>query len=195
MQPIGENDVHPELRNMGDRFLALGFRPAGPPRRVNVAPSAILLGFVHESEPVYGTAFRTEHVRPRTSFDFVSILHGERGGLTTNAEPDGAVLPAGPGGLRQVLPGGSQAELFRKHMEGLTYLYERGIQCRPVSADTLEQDFAEAMSRQRRMFLSSPLRSTLITLWRAATKRVPFLGALRDQKVAQQQIAELIAGS
>lgn len=194
MEPVSDGDVHPELRRLGEQILAQGFHQAGPPRRVNVAPAAILIGFVHESEPVYATAFRTENVKPKTSYDFVSILHGEQGGLTTNADPDGAVLPAGPGSLRQVFPGQAPAVLFRKHMDGLAYLYKRKVYCRPISADLLEQDFGAAMSRQREMFLAAPLRSTLITLWRAATKQIPFIGALQGQKIAQQQIAQLQAG-
>jgi hypothetical protein len=192
MEPVSIETVHPELRACGERFQALGFDPVGPPRRVNVAPSAILLGYVHQSEPVYATAFRTEHVKPRLGFDYVSLLHGDKGGLTTNADPDGATLPAGSGGLRQVFPAESQENLFHCHLEGIAYLRERGIECRLVSADTFEQDFSAAMARQRKMFLDQPLRFTLITLWRSATKQIPFTGTLRDQKIAAQQITQLL---
>lgn len=192
MDPIGAHEVPPELRAYGDRLQQLGFRAAGPPRRVNVAPAATLLGFVHESEPVYATVFRTDTVPPKTCYDFVSILHGEKGALTTNAEPGGAVLPAGDGGLRQVLPGESLENMYQRHLEGVRYLHERGLQCHAVSTDMLPRDFAEAMARQRRLFLSSPLSGSLVTLWRAATKKVPFIGLLREQKIAQQQISRLL---
>jgi hypothetical protein len=194
MDPLPIGAVDKELRERGRRLEALGFRAAGEPRLVNVAPSAILLGYVHESEPVYATVFRTQGTTPKLGFDYVSLLHGEQGGLTTNADPDGATLPAEPGGLRQVFPDETQENLFQRHMEGLSYLRDKGIHCRPVSADTFEQDFVAAMARQRNMFLSSPLRFTVITLWRAATKQIPFVGRLSDQKMAGQQITRLLAG-
>jgi hypothetical protein len=193
MSPVGESEIHAELRALGRRFEQLGFRPAGPPRRVKIAPSAIVLGYVHESEPVYGTAFRTETMPAKLCFDFVSILHGEKGGLTTNTDPGGAALPEGDGGLRQVFPGESLENLFRKHLDGIAYLHDRGIECRGVSADLYPEDLTWAIGKQRQIFTASPVRGTLVTLWRAATKRVPFIGPLRDQPVAQGQIARLIA--
>jgi hypothetical protein len=126
-------------------------------------------------------------------FDFVSILHGEKGGLTTNTDPGGAALPEGDGGLRQVFPGESLETLFQKHLDGIAYLRDRGIQCRGVSADLYPQDLTWAIGKQRKIFTASPVRGTLVTLWRAATKRVPFIGPLRDQPVAQGQIARLLA--
>jgi hypothetical protein len=195
MEPVGEDEVHAELRAIGDQLLALGFQPAGPPCRVNVAPEAILLGFVHPKEPVYATAFRTTNLKPKISHDFVSLIHGDRGGLTTNPDPEGAVLPTAPGEMRQVFPDTTPEALYRRHLQGIAYLREQGIHCRAVSADMFARDFTEAMARQRRMFLSSPLSFTAITLWRGATKQVPFLGTLREQKAAGEQIAWLLASS
>lgn len=195
LDPVAEEQVHPELRALGKSIVDLGFQPAGPPVRVNVAPTAILLGFVHPKEPVYATAYRTEHVKPKISFDFVSLVHGDRGGLTTNPETDGAVLPTAPGEMRQVFPGEPPESLYRRHLKGIAYLREQGIHCRAVSAETLPRDFTDAMARQRRMFLASPLVFTAITLWRSATRQVPFLGTLRDQKAASDQITSILAGS
>ncbi len=193
LEDVTENEVHPELRGMARQFAELGFQPAGGPWRVNVAPAAILMGFVHPSQPVYATAFRTETLPAKLGYDFISMLHGEKGGLTTNAMPDGAVLPESAGSLRQVFTGASPETLFERHLEGIAYLHERGIQVRAVSAGTLRHDFARAMAEQRALFVASPFRGALVTLWRAATKRVPFVGALRDQKIASQQIARLLA--
>jgi hypothetical protein len=194
MHAVNDDEVHVDLRELGCRFERLGFRSAGPPRRVKIAPSAILLGFVHETEPVYGTVYRTETVPAKSAFDFVSILHDEKGGLTTGADPGGAALPAGDGGLRQVFTGEQPEEVFRKHIDGVSYLRERGIHCRSVSADTFPQDLAHGIGRQRQVFTASPLRGTLVTLWRSATKQVPFVGSLREQQVAETQIARLLVG-
>jgi hypothetical protein len=194
MEPVSDREVTADLHALASRLDRLGFRAAGPPRKVHIAPAAILVGFVHPSEPIYATIFRTDTVPSKTSYDFVSILHGDKGGLTTNADPGGASLPAGHSGLRQVFPGAEIETLFQRHREGITYLRERGVHCRPVSADTFPQDFVRAIARQREIFIASPLKGALVTLWRAATKKVPFVGTLRDQKIAQQQIGRLLAG-
>jgi len=193
LEPAPERPVHWKLTELEERLRALGFLPTGPPRRVRMAPSAILLGFVHKSEPVYATAFRTEHVRARVCFDFVSIFQDDRGSLTTNAEADGAVLPAGPGSLRQVFPKGRPEDLFRRHLDAMAFLRERGIRCRTASEERFEKDFIAAMGRQREMFLAAPMFYSLIALWRTATRKIPFLGALPEQKRAGREIERLLA--
>ncbi len=194
LEPIPDSVIPGELRTLAERMQGLGFDAAGPAWKVNVSPAATMLGFVHRSEPVYATAFRTNTMPAKTAFDFVSILEGDRGGLTTMAEPGGAALPEGPGGFRQVLPGGSPEQLFRSHLEGLRWLAERGARPRNVSAGDFQPDFTRAMARQRALVTAAPIRSTLIALWRAGTKKVPSMGALRDQPFAQRQIGRLQAG-
>jgi hypothetical protein len=194
MRPLESAGVPPELAKLRDQFHALGFRDTGPPLRVEIAPAATLLGFVHEREPVYGTAFRTDTVPPRVSYDLVSILDGERGGLTTNADPQGAALPAAAGMFRQVLPKANPTVLFHAHLEGIRYLRDRGVGVRPVSADAFQLDLQKALARQREAFLASPLRGSLLLFWRAATKQVPFLGRLREQRIAAEQLQALATG-
>ena len=63
----------------------------------------------------------------------------------------------------------------------------------PVSDRAVSPDL-HALARQRQTFLASPLTGALVTLWRAATKQVPFMGALRNQKIAQWQIGKLLTG-
>jgi hypothetical protein len=193
LEPIEDHDVPPELRALADQFQRLGFRPAGPAHRVHIAPAATLVTLVHASEPIYGNVFRTGTIPPKVERDFVSVLEGDAGALTTNAEPAGAALPAGDGGLRQVFPGESLEGLLEQHREGVRYLRERGIECRAVSADTLPQDLRSSMARQRERVMSSPIRSTVVTLWRAATRRIPFTGALREQRIARRQIGRILA--
>ena len=193
LEPVPRSSVHPKLAALDGQLRALGFRPVGDPQRVKMTPSAILLGYVHESEPVYATAFRAEHVRPRASFDFVSIFEEDRGGLTTNAEPDGAVLPAGPGSLRQVFPHGTPENLFHRHLDGIAFLRQRGIRCRTVNEHRFEKDFIAAIGRQRKMFLAAPMFYSAVALWRTATRKIPFLGELQRQKVAGREIQRLMA--
>ncbi len=194
IRPGSEQDLSEEQKRLVAQYEALGFRRVGPPIRVAVAPEAIVQGFVHAREPVYATVFRTTTVPPKTSHDLVSILDGERGGLTTTAEPMGATLAAASGGFRQVLPRVSVEQLFTAHLDGLAHLRGRGLAARPVSAERFEADLREGMKRQRETFSGSPLRATWITFRRSATRKVPFVGRLREQPIAARQLESLLAG-
>jgi hypothetical protein len=195
LEPAAEAEVAGELRSVCARFAALGFERVGPPLRVGISPPGLLAAFVHEGERCYGTAFRTSTLPPKTAFDCVSILDGDRGSLTTGAEPGGAVIPAARGSFRQVFPGASLEKVFERHREGLAYLRSRGLAARPVSASTFPHDFAASFRRQREAFAAAPLRGAAVTLWRTATGRTPHLGPIEAQAVAQATIRELLTGA
>ncbi|ANM30057.1 hypothetical protein ABI59_11455 [Acidobacteria bacterium Mor1] len=193
LRALPETRLEPEMSVLRDRMIALGFVEAGPAYEVQMAPAATLLGLAHPKYPVYGAVFRTGTLPAKTSFDFVSMLDGQLGGLTTNDLPDGAALPAGDGGLRQVLPDQSMEQQFETHLAAIEYLQNRGIGVRQVSPGAFTEDFLWAMQKQREIFFSSPVRNSLVTFWRAATKRVPQIGPLVQQQFAQGQIERLLS--
>ncbi len=193
--PAAEAEVSGELRGLCARFRALGFARVGPPMTVGIRPPALLVAFVHEAERCYGTAFRTSTLPPRTAFDCVSILDGDRGTLTTGAEPGGAVIPAARGSFRQIFPRASLENVFERHREGLQYLRSRGLAARPVGASTFPRDFATSFRRQREAFAAAPLRAAAVTLWRAATGRTPHLGPIDAQPAALAAIHALVTGA
>jgi hypothetical protein len=194
LEPAAEAEVSGEIRDVCARFEALGFRRVGPPLTVGISPPALLVAFVHEAERCYASAFRTSTLPPKTAFDCVSVLDGDRGGLTTGAEPSGAVIPAARGSLRQVFPRASVEKVFERHRAGVRYLRGRGLSARAVSASTFRADFAMSFRRQRDAFTAAPLRGAAITLWRAATGRTPHLGPIDAQPSAQAVIRELLTG-
>jgi len=195
LAPLKEGEeVPPDLLELAARLDALGFVPAGPPYDVGVRPPAVLLPFVHDAERAYSTVFRTRTLPAKTVFDFVSILDSERGALTSMAEPAGAALPAAPGGLRQVFPGAGLEEVWRGHREGLDWLRGRSLPARAVSAATFVSDFRASFARQRQAFLAAPLRTAVITLWRAATGRTPESGPLANQRGAAAALQALVIG-
>jgi hypothetical protein len=195
LEPAPEAEVSGELQRLTSRFEALGFRRIGPPMTVGISPPAVLVAFVHEAERTYATAFRTGTVPPKTAFDCVSVLAGDRGGLTTGAEPGGAAIPAARGSLRQVFPGAGVEQVFDRHRQALQYLRGRGLSAKAVSGETFRRDFALSFRLQREAFLAAPLRGAAVTLWRAATGRTPHLGPITSQAVAQAAIRELTIGS
>ncbi|HPS79898.1 MAG TPA: hypothetical protein PLS53_17185 [Thermoanaerobaculaceae bacterium] len=186
----GDQHLEPLVR----AFEELGFVRAGPAVEVGISPPAVLQPLVHRHEPAYATVFRTGTLPAVTSVDVVSILQGERGGLTTNADVRGASLPGELGSLRQVFPGADPAALFRRHCEALAWLRARGLPARPVAGERFAADFKRAMSRQRRAFLLTPLRTTVVAIWRTLTGRVPHVGALPEQAIAERQVRHLSIG-
>jgi hypothetical protein len=194
LEPLTDHASPPEVRGLLSEFAALGFRQAGPPLRVGISPPGLLVPLVHEEARAYATVFRTGTVPAKTAFDVVSILEGERGGLTTGAEAMGTALPAFPGSLRQVFAGARPEKVFQGHVQGLSHLKSRGLTPRAVSASSFATDFKEGMRRQRRAFLASPIPNTLVTMWRASSGRTPHMGPIASQEVAQRAIRELTMG-
>jgi hypothetical protein len=195
LEPAPESDVAEDLRSLCSRFEARGFQRIGPAMTVGISPPALMVAFVHEAERTYATAFRTGTVPSKTAFDCVSILDGERGGLTTGAERSGAATPAARGSFRQVFPGAGVEQVFDRHRQALQHLRSRGLSAKAVSASTFHHDFALSFRRQREAFLAAPLRGAAVTLWRAATGRTPHLGPIASQAAAQATLRELLTGT
>jgi hypothetical protein len=156
---------------------------------VGISPPALMVAFVHEAERSYATAFRTSTVPSKTAFDCVSILDGDRGGLTTGAEPAGAAIPAARGSLRQVFPRATVEQVFEGHRQGLQHLRSRGLPPRPVSASTFRRD---AMSRRQRRRSRRRPRGAAIT---RRGHRTPHIGPIALQAVAQATIRDLLTGA
>lgn len=192
MTPVSDSEMPPDLVPLVAKIEGLGMQRVGAPWKVKVAPAAILVGFSHPTEPIFASAFCTGTVPAKTSFDFVSVFDGYEAGLTTNNNPEGAVLPEGNSSLRQVFPGENPKQLLQRHKDALGWMHEMGLRFRNVSPDRFEEEFKGAMRAQRRLFLASPLRGTFVTLWRAATKQIPFKGPLSEQEIAVKQLHGLV---
>ncbi len=182
------------MQHLISAYQTLGFFPAGPPLKVEIKPPAILLPLFHQEARSYGSVFRTTTVPPKVSYDFVSILEGDRGGLTTSPMLEGASMPAAPGELRQVFPKADPAALYRYHLDAIAYLEKRGLRMRQVAVHTLVHDVKQSMIEKRQAFFQAPVTNSLITLWRVATKQVPEVGPLQAQVGAQKVIEELVIG-
>jgi hypothetical protein len=186
--------LDPGISVLAERLRALGFSEAGPPCRIGIQPAVTLVPFVHASEPVYASVFRTGTVPAVTAFDFVSILDGWRGGLTTSADPRGGTLPAGPGAFRQIGAGAGVEAAFRLHLEGVAWLRSRGLGAKRVSASSFIPDFKAAIRQQHDDFRGAPVRQALIALWRTTSKRHPHNGPLASQPGAEAQVRRLQTG-
>jgi len=176
------------------RLAELGFGPAGPLYRVEVSPAAMLRGMVHQKLPIHAAIYRTGTLPAVTTFDLVSILSDERGGLTTTPEPRGVSLPAFPGSLRQAIASTSLKALLDQHCAAMEMLEHRGLRWRRVSSADLITDMQRAIARHRRAFVTAPIRNALITIWRSATGRYPEARPLSQQADLEPRIQEILSG-
>ncbi len=184
----------PGLQALAARVRALGLEDVGPSLEVGVTPPATMLAFVHPTEPVYAAVYRTGTIPAVVNFDFVSILDGFRGGLTTNPDIRGATLPPAPGSFRQIFPGASVEEIFARHREGVAFLRGRGFSCKAVRGATFVDDFKRSLKLQRDAFMAAPLRTTLAALARTVTKKIGEIGPLAAQSGVEARLRELTTG-
>jgi hypothetical protein len=147
-----------------------------------------MVGLLHTSLPIYGAIYRTGTIPAVTAFDLVSILYGDLGGLTTSPEPRGAALPGGPGAFRQAFPAGGVEDLLARHRQAMEFLRGRGLSWKRLTASSFESDFRHGMARQRRAFLSAPLRHTVLAIVRSATNSFPNVGPLANQPGVEDEI-------
>jgi hypothetical protein len=155
--------------------------------RVDVRPPALLVPFIRTSLPAYATLFRTGTVPAVTAYDIVSILEPDAT-LTTSMLVEGTTIPPAPGSMAQAFPLAGVKSLVARHAEALEFLKAQGIRIKPVTAETFEQDFKQALARQRRHFLRHVIPYTLIAIWRSTTKRSPHLGPIQEQSAARRAI-------
>ncbi len=192
--PAPDAAGHENMRVLAEEFRTLGFTEIEPPMELGTRPPAVMIGFVNDTERCYGTIFRTGTAPAKTAFDCVSILEGDRGGLTSSAERSAGALVAGTGEFRQIIPGASVSEVFQRHREAQAYLHERGLPPRRVEASTLVGDLKNAIRHQRGTFLSNPFVYGLVSVWRASTGRNPHIGPLAQQKKVDRQLRRLMDG-
>lgn len=183
----------PDLARLTAEAEALGFERIGG-YRVGVAPPARMVAGVHRAERAYVAAYRTDTIPAKTVFDFVSIFEGERGGLTTTCAIEGVALPASPGSLRQALPGESLSACWQRHREALAWLSGRGLPARAAMGSAFVGDFKQSFRRQRAAFLARPLRTTVVTLFRASFRTSPEIGPLVSRRGSEDAVERIRAG-
>lgn len=156
----------------------LGFRDVGPSLRVSLMPPATLVGFLHERGQTYASVFLPGARGASPTYDFVSMLGGGRGGLTSAESPLAGALPVRPGSLRQLFPKRNMAEVWRRHQEAVAYLRQQGVAIDAPSAEAFAEEYRVAYASMRKAFFAHTLRNSLVTLWRAATKTTPELRSI-----------------
>lgn len=158
---------------------ALGFESASPLLLLPMNPPATLRGFVLPGRPVYATVFQSNG--NELGFDFVSVVEGRRGGLTTSSNPKAATLPGVSGSLRQIFPDLAPAELLHRHLDALVELERRGVRFDPATSERLLPALRTALARTRAEFLRNRFTWTQLALQRVATNVYPDQGAVLER--------------
>lgn len=187
LEPTDEA-IDGELAELRDQLLAIGFQQIDRPLRVGISPPALLIGFVHATEPIYATAFRAGG--RVTSFDLVSILDDRRGGLTSGPKIAGTTLPAGPGAFRQVLVDGSPAAMLTHHRAALAFLTSQGLPARAHDASTFDADIRAALQSQHDGFVAAPFLYAAVALKRQFAPAMGYTRPLDKQPGIARQIAQ-----
>jgi hypothetical protein len=193
IQRISDTNLPGEVSKLAAEFQTIGFKSAtDQPLKVQIAPPALVLPFVHEQERIFGTVYKTETLQSRISFDMFSVFEGDRGSVTTGVLAQGAVMPVA-GAFKQVFPNANVQSVFEKHKQAMLFLKGRGILCKPANAQSFEREFRSSILRTRKSFLASPVFFTLTVLWRVITKKSSHLGPIQTQEATSQQIHKVMS--
>jgi hypothetical protein len=191
IEPLtGEPTPH-EVAVLLESYRALGFELLEPPLRIGLRPSATLWMLAHRGYGCWGSVFRTGTLPARVGFEMVSQIEGDRGRLSSVADPDAAILPPGPGHFKQVLRGASPAQLLAYHMKAHAYLAHRGVRFEAPHPGGLAERVRRSMESQRRAVMRNPLKAAALALWRATTKSTPYGTAIEWQKGTEATLRQL----
>jgi hypothetical protein len=181
-------------RLLARRFENLGFEHVGAPLKIELRPAARMQVLADLESGCWATVFATTTLPRKVGCDVFSVIEGERGSLTTLADPNGAVLPLAPGSFRQVFAGATPDELVRRHLEAVVYLNARGVRFETPTGDDLPAKIRRSIATQRRTVMANPIRASIVTLWRALSKRSPFARPLGEQKATAASLRFLSQG-
>ena len=186
--PADEEDVPWELDEIANDYMLAGFERFSPPLRIHLMPEAIMLPMVHPSDGIFATAFRIASNPPRIAYDVISPCDAEHSGLTTAMDHGAGALPAPEGSFRQIFPGSAVTELVKRHREAMAFLEQEGLKPLRAEPERFRELLQLSFVLQRRVFLESRVRHTVLALVRTITKRNPHLGALDAQSGIREQI-------
>jgi hypothetical protein len=194
LTPVDDDDLPPGIFDVMACYEDLGFERLEPAWRLDLLPKPMLVGYCHPGEGMLATVYWIPTRPPRLGYDCITPLEPDESGLTTGMDLSAGGLPLPPGCFFQLFPGAAVEELVAHHREAVAYLRERGLPARRPDPAAFEEKLRASFRRQRRTFVRTRLRNTLLALWRAVTKRTPHRGSLARQPGVPAQIEELRQG-
>lgn len=193
VEPLAEA-LPPDVAFLVSRYQAIGFELVVPLLRVNLRPAGTLSILMNRSAGCWASVFSTGTVPRRVGFDISSTIEGERGTLSSLADPGAAVLPLSPGCFKQVFPGATPEALLVYHREAQEYLTARGVRFEPPSPRDVTARIRRSINAQREVVAANPLKAAALVLWRATTKRTPYNRPVANQKGTEATVRQLLQG-
>jgi len=193
VEPLAET-LAPDVAALIHQYRAIGFELVIPLLRVDIRPSGTLSIMVNRSAGCWGSVFVTGTVPRRVGYDIYSIIEGERGSLTSLAEPGAAVLPLAPGCFKQVFHGATPEVLLARHREAQAFLSERGVRFDPPGPQDVPARIRRSLNTQRQIIAANPLKAAALVLWRATTKSTPYNLPVASQKGTEATLRYLLRG-
>ncbi|MCK6458392.1 MAG: hypothetical protein L6Q95_00685 [Planctomycetes bacterium] len=191
MDEVADESIPAPCVPLMEEIEALGFARLGPARRVHLAPGASIVPFWSAAHRCYATAFASDGAPAQAHYDFVTVFEPGDVGLTSAATPSAGVLPPARGSFLQIFPGAAPGDLLRRHIEGVEAL-GGAASLRPAAcAESFDDLLAAALRRQREAFLRAPLFHTWMALWRVASRRVPAIGPVLEQRDTRDRLDAL----
>lgn len=194
IEPLPAEGAPSEVQRTLEDYTEEGFEVLDPPLQVEMRPPAKLWMLRHCEAGCWGTVFRTSTVPPQVGYDVVSKIEGERGFLTSMADPKAAVLPAAPTDFRQLVPGASPGELLAHHRRAQEFLQRRGIRFEDPVRGGVAELLQRPMEEQRRRILANPLKAAVLALWRLATRGAVYRRPLEQQADTEDRLSRLRGG-
>lgn len=187
----GGESVSEEGEKLISEFVELGFERQGS-LTVDMTPAATLVPLIHREKRLHANVFTTGNLPPITSFDIISSDGSREAGLTSMTKNAGAAIPASPESFRQVKLNATPRELMELHLEGAEYLESAGLKFDTPDSQNLAQFIRDGIAHQHRNFKKSPIKNTLITIFRAMTGTHPHKGPLSTQAGVKEQLRKLV---
>jgi hypothetical protein len=196
IEPLTDADgeTPPDVVHLLAQFHGLGFEPRDAPVKVYLRPAGFVWTLTHPAQRAWATVFATGTIPRRLGYDVISAIDGDRGYLTSVADPGAAVLPLAPGSFKQVLPGAPPAALLDFHRQAQDYLTGRGVRFATPAGGDAPDRIRAAIAQQRKIALANPVKVAAQVLWRVVTKRSPFFGPVARQARTEATLRELLTG-
>lgn len=189
IEPYPDAEPLPATLRRCDELRALGFVSLGGPHVANLFPAPTVLPFVHRDAGVMAAVYELQVPAERTVLDLVTTF-ASGVMLTTASTREAGVLPLPPERFLQTRHGGSTADLFALHRDGIEAL--RAVGQQPASTKTIS--LAEILAlmvatirSQRAEFVRRPLLTTIRALVCVLFQRDPYRTPLAAQAALRRE--------
>jgi hypothetical protein len=191
VEPV-EEALAPDVAALIDRFRSTGFELVIPLLRLDLRPPGTMSIMINRSAECWASVYSTGTIPRRVGYEIYSEIEGERGTLTSLADPGAAVLPLMPGYFKQVFFGALPEVLLARHGEAQAFLMARGVRFEPPGPQDIPARIRRAAKAQRQFIAANPLKALVLLVWRGVTRTTPYNQPVAIQKTTEATLRYLL---